>query len=74
MKWITMVLLIAAVLSCVYCVFAKGIQTLNKIPVSDEPPAFPTREPISVAKPIFIDPSTGVPVYLYTDAMATRDT
>lgn len=74
MKWIMMVASIAVAMLCVYCLFAKGIQTLHKIPVSEEPPAFPTREPISVGTPIFIDPSTGVPIYLYSNAMATRDT
>jgi hypothetical protein len=69
-----MVLLIAAVMACVYCLLTKGIQTIGKIPVSDELPAFPTREPISVATPILIDASTGVPIYPYTNAMATRDT
>ncbi len=74
MKWITLVLLIAAAMICVYCVFARGIQTLGKIPVDDELPAFPTREPVSLSTPIFIDPSTGAPIYLYTNAVATRDT
>lgn len=74
MKWITMVLLIAAVMSCVYCVFARGIQTIGKIPVADEPPAFPTREPMTLSKAIFIDPSTGAPIYLYSNAVPTRDT
>lgn len=69
-----MVLLVVAAMSCVYCLFTKGIQSIGKIRVSDEPPAFPTREPISVATPILIDPSTGVPIYPYTNAMATRDT
>lgn len=69
-----MVAVIAAIMACVYCLFTRGIRSLHGIPVPDEPPAFPTREPISVASPIFIDPSTGVPIYLYTNAMATRDT
>lgn len=74
MKWILMVAIIVGILACIFCVFTLGIPSLNKISVSDEAPAFPTMEPISVAKPIFVQDVTGAPLYLYSNATSTRDT
>lgn len=74
MRWITTVAIIACVLLCLYCAFSRGLPSLSRIPVSDEAPAFPTMEPISLSRPIMAVEPTGAPLYLYSDAVATRDT
>jgi hypothetical protein len=74
MRWITTVAIIACVLLCLYCTFSRGLPSLSNIPVPDEAPAFPTMEPITLSKPILVVEPTGAPLYLYSEAIATRDT
>jgi hypothetical protein len=75
MKWSITFLIVLVIAVILWCFFVVGVPTINKLPVSDEPPAFQTAEPISISRTALVpDPLlTGEPQFLYSQAEETRE-
>jgi hypothetical protein len=75
MKWSVTFLVVVLVTIALWCAFTVGLPSINRIPVSDEPPAFQTAEPMKIDKSVLISNPwvTGEPLYLYSKAEEVRD-